>query len=91
MLKDPRIDRTKHHLLLDILVLALCAIMCGADTWVDVEAFSIAKLKWFRRYLTLPNGIPSHDTFGRVFARLDPVEFEACFLHWVQSAMEVSW
>jgi predicted transposase YbfD/YdcC len=89
-LKDPRIDRTKRHLLLDILVLALCAIMCGADTWVEVEAFGIAKLKWFRQFLPLPNGIPSHDTFGDVFARLDPQEFEACFLRWVQSAMEVT-
>jgi len=89
-LKDPRIDRTKQHLLLDILVMALCAIMCGADTWVDVEAFGIAKLKWFRRFLPLPNGIPSHDTFGDVFARIDPAEFEACFLRWVQSAMDVT-
>ena len=89
-LKDPRIDRTKHHLLLDILVLALCAVLCGADTWVDVEAFGIAKLKWFRQFLPLPNGIPSHDTFGDVFARLDPKEFEACFLRWVQSAMDVT-
>jgi predicted transposase YbfD/YdcC len=89
-LKDPRIDRTKRHLLLDIMVLALCAIMCGADTWVDVEAFGIAKLKWFRRFLPLPHGIPSHDTFGDVFARIDPTEFEACFLRWVQSAMDIT-
>ena len=89
-LKDPRIDRTKRHLLLDILVLALCAILCGADSWVEVEDFGIAKLKWFRRFLPLPNGIPSHDTFGDVFARLEPQEFEACFLRWVQSTMEVT-
>jgi predicted transposase YbfD/YdcC len=89
-LNDPRIDRTKLHLLEDILVIALCAILCGADTWVDVEACGIAKFKWFQRFLALPNGIPSHDTFGDVFARLDPAEFEGCFLRWIQAVMEIT-
>lgn len=84
-LPDPRIDRAKRHELLDILTIALCAVLCGADTWVDVELFGKAKLEWLRTFLALPNGIPSHDTFGRVFARLDPVRFEACFLAWVQA------
>lgn len=86
-LPDPRIERTKRHQLLDIIAIALCAVICGADSWVDVELFGRAKEPWLRRFLALPNGIPSHDTFGRVFARLDPVAFERCFLSWVQQLM----
>lgn len=67
-LTDPRVDRTKEHLLLDMVVIAICAILAGADGWVAVEAFGHAKEKWLRTFLALPNGIPSHDTFGRVFA-----------------------
>jgi predicted transposase YbfD/YdcC len=86
-LPDPRVDRAKRHDLLDILTIALCAVICGADSWVDVELFGQAKEAWLRSFLVLPNGIPSHDTFGRVFARLDPVRFEQCFLGWVQTVM----
>jgi predicted transposase YbfD/YdcC len=89
-LTDPRSDHTKQHLLLDILVIAFAAILCGADSWVEVNAFGEAKQEWFQRFLPLPHGIPSHDTFGDVFARLDPEEFQACFLNWVQSVMTVS-
>jgi predicted transposase YbfD/YdcC len=82
-LEDPRIDRTKRHDLLDILVIALCAIICGADGWVAVESFGHAKEEWLRTFLELPNGIPSHDTFGRVFALLDSQQFERCFRSWM--------
>lgn len=87
-IEDPRINRRKEHKLIDIMVIAICAIICGADGWVGIEAFGKAKLNWFNTFLDLPNGIPSHDTFGRVFARIDPQEFESCFLKWIQSAYQ---
>ena len=82
-LKDPRVNRTKRHSLGDILAIAICAIICGADGWTQVAKFGHCKFKWFKTFLELPNGIPSHDTFGRVFAALDPVAFEACFMKWI--------
>ena len=82
-LPDPRVDRTKRHLLLDIIVIAVCAVIGGADTWVDMEEYGRAKYAWLTRFVRLPNGIPSHDTFARVFARLDPEAFRTCFLTWL--------
>lgn len=86
--EDPRVERTKRHKLLDIIILAICGVICGAEGWVEIEEFGKAKKEWLKSLLELPNGIPSHDTFGRVFARLDPKRFEACFFAWVQSLSE---
>jgi predicted transposase YbfD/YdcC len=82
-LEDPRMDRTKRHLLSDILVVTICAVICGADEWTEIELFGKSKRKWFERFLALPNGIPSHDTFGRVFSLLDPAQLEECFQRWI--------
>jgi predicted transposase YbfD/YdcC len=88
-LEDPRVDRTKLHKLMDILVIAICAVIAGADNWEDVEEFGRARLEWFKTFLELPNGIPSHDTFNRVFARLDPEQFQACFMRWMMAVSEI--
>lgn len=86
--EDPRVERTKRHKLLDIFIIAICGTICGAEGWVEIEEFGKEKEAWLKTILELPNGIPSHDTFGRVFARIDPVKFEACFFQWVQSISE---
>jgi predicted transposase YbfD/YdcC len=87
-IEDPRVERTKHHQLIDIIIIAILGVLCGADGWVDIESFGKTKEAWLKTFLDLPNGIPSHDTFGRVFARIDPKQFETCFLTWVESINE---
>ena len=82
-LKDPRINRRKLHLLSDIIVIALCAVLCGAKDWQQVEIFGKQRRDWLRRFLKLPNGIPSHDTFERLFDRIDPSAFQQGFQSWV--------
>jgi predicted transposase YbfD/YdcC len=82
--EDPRLERSKLHRLQDIIILAICGVLCGAEGWVEIEEFGKAKEAFFTELLGLPNGIPSHDTFGRVFALLDPKQFEASFVQWVQ-------
>ncbi len=82
---DSRVDRTKDHLLIDILVVSVCAMLCGAETFVEMADFGRAKEAWFRTFLKLPNGIASHDTFGRVFAMINPKQFAQCFMDWTQS------
>jgi predicted transposase YbfD/YdcC len=86
-LPDRRVERTRAHRLSDLLTIALCAILCGANDWVAVETFGHAKEAWLRTFLALPGGIPSHDTFGRVFARLAPTALQQCFVAWVQAVV----
>lgn len=88
-LTDPR-DRNALHKLHDMIVIAVMAIVCGADSWVQVQFWGECKQKWLSTFLDLPNGIPSHDTFGRVFSLLDPDEFERRFLAWMSAVVELS-
>jgi hypothetical protein len=78
------------HRLIDIIVIAVCAIIAGAESWVDVESFGKAKQAWLQTFLELPHGIPSHDTFGRFFAALDAEAFQAAFMRWVEGVFRVS-
>jgi predicted transposase YbfD/YdcC len=89
-LEDPRIDRQKQHKLIDILVIAICAVLCGANDWVAVETFGKAKREWFQGFWELPHGIPSHDTFGRVFALLSPDRLQESFLSWIQAVARLT-
>ena len=88
--EDPRIERSKEHLLIDILTIAILAVICGANGWVGIESYGQAKYQWLKRFLALPNGIPSHDTFARVFARLHPEQLQESFLSWVRAVSRVS-
>jgi predicted transposase YbfD/YdcC len=87
-LSDPRVNRTKDHDLIDVLVIAICTLLCAGESFNDMEDFGRAKLDWFKTFLALRNGIPSHDTFNRVFAALDPKGFLDCFLRWTQSVRQ---
>lgn len=90
-LSDPRRNDSRlRHKLMDMFVIAICAIICGADNWVAVTSFGHARYKWLSRLLELPNGIPSHDTFNRVFNLRDSVQFEQCFINWIKQAIEVT-
>ena len=89
-IKDPRIERKKLHSLKDILVIAVCATICGADNWEDIAEFGSSKQEWFSGFLELENGIPSHDTFRRVFILLDNIELKTLFVDWLSSAVSLS-
>ena len=89
-LTDPRIDRSRLHELLDIVAIAICAVVAGADSWDDIEDFGNAKIAWLGTFLDLPNGIPSHDTFRRLFERPDPAEFQRGFLGWIEALQEAT-
>jgi predicted transposase YbfD/YdcC len=82
-LKDPRRRRRCRHRLIDIIVIAICAVVANCDDWQEIEIFARGRLDWFRRFLALPNGVPSHDTFERVFDRIDPRAFHDCFQEWI--------
>jgi predicted transposase YbfD/YdcC len=89
-LEDPRHSANREHKFIDILVITLCAAICGADDWVAVEQFGRAKQAWFETFLALPSGIPSHDTFWRVFRHLDSAQFEQCFLRWIGAIQQLT-
>ncbi|MFO0840905.1 MAG: ISAs1 family transposase [Gemmataceae bacterium] len=84
-LRDPRRQHGQLHRLLDILVIALCAVIAGSNTWQEVETFAHRRRDWLGRFLDLPNGVPSHDTFERVFDRLDPLALQRCLLSWLNA------
>jgi len=90
LLEDPRAEHLTEHRLIDIIMIAICAVICGAETWTDVELVGNERVDWFNQFLRLENGIPSHDTFGRVFARLDTIQFQACFASWVQAVFHTT-
>lgn len=83
-LSDPRIELKSSHILVEIVAMALCGIIAGADNWVEIADFAKEKKDWFKTFLKLPAGTPSHDTFGRVFAMINPEEFGTCFISWLQ-------
>lgn len=87
--KDPRKERTKEHKLIDIISIAICAVICGAEGWVDIELYGNSKIHWLATFLELPNGIPSHDTFGRVFSKIDAQQFQLSFYEWVCAVNEI--
>jgi predicted transposase YbfD/YdcC len=89
-LSDPRIDRSKEHLMEDIIFITIAAVISGAETWNEIEDFGKSKESWLGRYLQLPSGIPSHDTFNRFFSALDPQEFEQAFLSWVKDVVQLT-
>jgi predicted transposase YbfD/YdcC len=88
-LDDPRVERTKLHPLLAIITSALCAVIGGAESWDDIAEFTEAKFDWLSSFLDLPNGPPSHDTFNRVFAALDPQQFQTCFATWMKAVATI--
>jgi predicted transposase YbfD/YdcC len=89
-LEDKRVERTKKHKLIDIVTIAICAVICGADSWVLIEAYGKIKQEWLKKFLELPNGIPSHDTFARVFAIIEPQQFQNSFLNWIKSINKIT-
>ena len=89
VIPDPRIDRCKKHNLIDILVMAVCGVMSTCETWTEIEDYGNENYDWFSGFLELPNGIPSHDTFGRVFSILNPEQMQMAFLEWVKGLKEI--
>lgn len=88
-LTDPRIKLKTRHILVEVVAMSLCAMIAGADDWVEIANFAKEKEEWFKKFLKLPHGTPSHDTFGRVFSLINPEEFGTCFITWLQSVFPV--
>ena len=84
VVQDPRVSGRTRHLLIDILVIGVLAVICGVDTWEEMHEFGQSRRKWLKRFLELPNGIPSHDTFLRIFSIINPKDFELAFMNWVK-------
>lgn len=89
-MEDPRVEYLVEHRLIDIIALTICAVICGADSWVESEAYGCSKTVWLQGFLVLPNGIPSHDTIRRLFAALDPAALQSCFTSWIRAIAELS-
>ena len=89
-LEDPRILLKTAHKLIDIIIIAICAVICGADTWAQIEEFGKTRVEWFESFLELPNGIPSHDTFGRIFSLISAKLFQACFQQWINEVFQIT-
>ncbi len=88
ILRDPRIERNKRHSLIDIMVLTVCAVVTGAETWEEIEDYGKERIDWLRRFIGLENGVPSHDTIRRLFIRLEPQALQECFFSWVNAVRE---
>ena len=87
-LRDPRVRGRTQHRLIDIVAMAICAVIGNCDDWPDIALFAQKRQSWFKRFLALPHGVPAHDTFERVFALLDPRAFERCCLAWLRAAAD---
>ncbi|HEX8676507.1 MAG TPA: ISAs1 family transposase [Segetibacter sp.] len=89
-MEDPRVERTKHHKIIDIIIITIAAVICGCEDWNEIELFGKFKKEWLSTFLELPNGIPSHDTFNRFFAALNPEALQQCFLNWIQEVARIT-
>lgn len=89
-LTDPRAEHSIDHLLIDIVMITICAVICGANNWVEIENYGYDKKEWLQQFLELPHGIPSHDTFMRLFARLKPEQLQECFLNWIKTVSQIT-
>ena len=89
-IEDPRIDRKKLHSLMEIIFIAICVFICGANSWLGIVEYANTKEKWLKKFIGLKNGIPSHVTFWRVFSKLNPKVFESCFFNWIKKIAEIS-